>query len=226
MHIKLIQRCSLLVLLAFLASCAHAPTPIPAPEEVQPAPREKTFRAVTTWYGPGFNGKRTASGQVYRMNGMTAAHRTLPFGTRLRVTNPKNGRSVVVVVNDRGPFVKGRDLDLSRGAAHASGATSMCECEVEVLNRDMSYVKEVQTGNIGRTGSYWVQVGAFEDKESADHLREALGLERKDVKIIEVSSEGKTLYRVRIGTFTDRKVAYTAAKQLADEGYPTWLVRE
>lgn len=74
---------------------------------------------VASWYGPGYHGNHTANGEVYDMNGLTAAHKTLPFGTRLKVTHVQNRRSVVVKVNDRGPFIPGRDLDLSYGAARA-----------------------------------------------------------------------------------------------------------
>ncbi len=74
---------------------------------------------VASWYGHKYHGRQTASGAVFDMYAMTAAHKTLPFGTRLRVTHPRNRRSVVVEVNDRGPFIKGRDLDLSMGAAQA-----------------------------------------------------------------------------------------------------------
>ncbi|MCB1494017.1 MAG: septal ring lytic transglycosylase RlpA family protein [Rhodobiaceae bacterium] len=74
-----------------------------------------------SWYGPGFQGRKTASGERFNMHGMSAAHRTLPFGTKLRVKNLRNGRSVIVRVNDRGPFVRGRVIDLSKGAATKLG---------------------------------------------------------------------------------------------------------
>jgi rare lipoprotein A len=76
---------------------------------------------VASWYGPSFHGRRTASGQVFDQERLTAAHKTLPFGTKLRVTNLRNGRSVLVTVNDRGPFVRNRQLDLSLGAARRLG---------------------------------------------------------------------------------------------------------
>jgi rare lipoprotein A len=84
-----------------------------------PAYAEQTVRA--TWYGNELAGNRTASGERFNPNGLTAAHRSLPFGTCLRVANPKTGRSVSVRVNDRGPFTKGVSLDLSHGAARAIG---------------------------------------------------------------------------------------------------------
>ncbi|OXT02900.1 hypothetical protein B7H23_03205 [Notoacmeibacter marinus] len=84
-----------------------------------------------SWYGPGFHGKKTASGERFNQNAMTAAHKTLPLGTKVKVTNKRNGRSIVVRINDRGPYAHGRVLDLSKGAASKlgfirSGHTSVC----------------------------------------------------------------------------------------------------
>lgn len=76
---------------------------------------------VASWYGPGFHGKKTASGEKYNQNGISAAHRTLPFGTKVRITDKKSGRSIIVRINDRGPFIKGRIIDLSKGAAQKLG---------------------------------------------------------------------------------------------------------
>ncbi|ADL08830.1 septal ring lytic transglycosylase RlpA family protein [Thermosediminibacter oceani] len=83
--------------------------------------RKKVFTGKASWYGPGFHGKRTASGQVFNQESLTAAHRYLPFGTRVKVTNLENGKSVAVVINDRGPYVKGRHIDLSKKAAEMLG---------------------------------------------------------------------------------------------------------
>ena len=76
---------------------------------------------TASWYGPGFHGRLTANGERYNMNGLTAAHKSLKFGTKVRVTNKRNGRSVVVRINDRGPYVGSRVIDLSKGAAQAIG---------------------------------------------------------------------------------------------------------
>src|SRR4029450_8986234 len=83
------------------------------------------YQTVTraSYYGPGFNGRRAASGDIFRQHELTAAHRTLRFGTKVRVTNLRNGRNVVVTITDRGPYVRGRGLDLSLGAARARGTT-------------------------------------------------------------------------------------------------------
>ncbi|OPX33970.1 hypothetical protein B1H10_04650 [candidate division KSB1 bacterium 4484_188] len=82
----------------------------------------ESFRGTASFYGAKFHGQKTASGEIFDMNKLTAAHRTLPFGTVCRVTNLANKKSVIVKINDRGPFVPGRVLDLSRGAAQALGA--------------------------------------------------------------------------------------------------------
>ncbi|MGE5796646.1 MAG: septal ring lytic transglycosylase RlpA family protein [Ignavibacteria bacterium] len=74
-------------------------------------------KMLASWYGPRFHGKRTANGEIYDQMALTAAHKTLKFGTLLRVTNPKNNKSVIVRINDRGPYIRGRQLDLSKGAA-------------------------------------------------------------------------------------------------------------
>jgi rare lipoprotein A len=102
------------------------------PSSVSPQPR---LASKASWYGPGFAGSPTASGEPFNPSALTAAHRTLPFGTRVRVTNLNNGRSVVVRINDRGPFVGGRSIDLSRGAASAIGmiSTGVAPVKTEVL---------------------------------------------------------------------------------------------
>ncbi|WP_114768838.1 septal ring lytic transglycosylase RlpA family protein [Microvirga subterranea] len=86
-----------------------------------------------SWYGPGFHGKRTASGERFDTNELTAAHRTLPFGTRVRVVNRKTGQSVVVRINDRGPYAHGRVIDLSRASAQAIGISGVGSVELAQL---------------------------------------------------------------------------------------------
>ena len=109
---------------------------------VVPPPKIKTVPSVVriitgeaSWYGPGFFGNRTANGEVYRRGTMTAAHRTLPFGTKVRVTNLWNGRSEVIRINDRGPFVHHRVIDLGHGAASSLGLTAsgIAQVRLEVL---------------------------------------------------------------------------------------------
>ena len=90
---------------------------------------------MASWYGPGFHGRRTASGERFNTHAFTAAHRTLPFGTRVRVVNRRNGRSVVVRINDRGPFVRGRIIDLSKSAARTIGLNGVAPVVLQVAFR-------------------------------------------------------------------------------------------
>lgn len=115
------------ILVVSACETAAPPAPSPAPTVVAPAPapppepRLYSEEGRASWYGINHHGKKTASGQPFDKNALTAAHRTLPLDTRLRVTNLENGRSVEVVVNDRGPFVDGRLIDVSEAAARALG---------------------------------------------------------------------------------------------------------
>ena len=113
---------------------AAIPTPPEPPKPVVPLVIS-THSGEASWYGPGFYGNRTASGEVFRRGTMTAAHRTLPFGTRVRVTNLWNGRKAVVRINDRGPFAGDRLIDLAHGAASELGLTSsgIAQVRLEVL---------------------------------------------------------------------------------------------
>lgn len=111
--------------------------PQPQPQEIANRRINQLVRGLASWYGPGFQGRKTASGERFNQNEMTAAHRSLPFGTKVRVTNRNNGRSVVVRINDRGPFIGGRVIDVSAAAARSLGMVSsgVAPVTVEVLNR-------------------------------------------------------------------------------------------
>ncbi len=110
---------------------ARAPGPSPHTENVR-----DTIRGTASWYGKSYHGRTTASGEKYDMYAMTAAHKTLPFGTRVRVTNLGNGKSIVVKINDRGPFIRGRIIDLSRKAAERLGFRNagLAEVKLEILS--------------------------------------------------------------------------------------------
>ncbi|WP_338445042.1 septal ring lytic transglycosylase RlpA family protein [Pelagerythrobacter marensis] len=135
---------------AFDASFAHLPAPRPLaapsvgavdiaaiepPVEVEPA-GQALGRGVASYYGRRFAGRPTASGEIFDPGRLTAAHRTLPFGSRVKVTNPRNGKSVVVRINDRGPFHKGRTIDLSRAAADELGLIRRGHGSVELVLLD------------------------------------------------------------------------------------------
>jgi rare lipoprotein A len=117
--------CAMMPLLCIAACNTTASNDPSVTGSVSQASVGKEFqRGTASWYGPGFHGRKTASGERFNSNDMTAAHRSLPFGTRLRVVNESNGRSVVVRVNDRGPFAHRRIIDLAKGPAQSLGLTS------------------------------------------------------------------------------------------------------
>ena len=152
---------------------------------------------TASWYGEPFHGRRTANGEVYDMHRLTAAHKTLPFDTLLRVENLDNGREVVVRVNDRGPFVKGRILDLSYGAARTLGM------HVAGLARVRITVVEDVPGFLVDQRSFTIQIGAFQDRGHADALaRDARG-RGFDAR---VEAEGPW-FRVRVGSYGSRRDA-------------------
>ncbi len=125
---NILTRASAVVPFLFLAACNTTASVDPSTTGSIAQPQIETGRAIqrgtASWYGPGFHGRKTASGERFNSYDMTAAHRSLPFGTRLRVVNEKNGRSVVVRVNDRGPYAHRRIIDLAKGPAQALGLTS------------------------------------------------------------------------------------------------------
>ena len=172
---------------------------------------------IASWYGYEFHGKATASGERFNMFAFTCAHRDLPFGTILQVMNPANGRSVKCVVNDRGPFVGGRDIDLSYATAREIGLENTGNVMLEYLGRDTRYMREVQYITAG--GPFTVQIGSFRDPENARRLKAGLDLNYTDVYIHERVINDGTYYRVRIGRFSDRRKAFGLAKKLAEEGY-------
>jgi len=119
---------TLIALACIVGGCSSQNfSPAPTRTTSYYAPSSESFRGtrteVASWYGPGFAGRPTSSGEIYNPEGLTAASKTLPLGSRVRVTNPDTGRSVVVRINDRGPYVRGRSLDLSHGAAQQIGLT-------------------------------------------------------------------------------------------------------
>jgi rare lipoprotein A len=128
--------CLAMALLAVLAGCSTAPDLVrPQPDAAAPtkSPGAELGRGKASWYGPGFHGKRTASGERFDMNALTAAHRTLAFGTLVLVRNMRNGREVVVRINDRGPHIRDRIIDLSKAAAAAIDLLQAGEAPVVLM---------------------------------------------------------------------------------------------
>jgi rare lipoprotein A len=176
-----------------------------------------------SWYGHPYHGRRTASGEVYDMNDLTAAHRTLPLGTRLLVTSLDTGQAVEVRINDRGPFVEGRILDLSYAAARVLGADrqGLVRVRLQVIAPLDGMV--VPAGALPRA-AWAVQLGAFTSRGRAEGLRDALAREGEAPTVSEVEIGGETIYRVRLGAFPDRSSAGAAARRLAGRGYRPLVV--
>lgn len=163
------------------------------------------------------------------MHGFTAAHRTLPFGTRLQVTDAVSGHSTVVTVNDRGPFIRGRHLDLSYAAAREIGLVGLGvgRVDVAVLDRDLRYRKRVVNDvppASTATGPLTIQFGAFRERDNALRLKQALELESNDVSVTEAVVGGAVYYRVRLGAFATQSQAVDRARAYAEEGYAPWIV--
>ncbi len=167
-------------------------------------------RGIASWYGPRFHGRTTASGERYDMNDLTAAHPSLPFGTKVGVRNTRTGREVVVKINDRGPFSKNRIIDLSYAAAR----------EVGVVGPGTAAVELYLVPAAGAPPRYTVQVGAFSEAERAVSLhREVARLYPEAV----VDSDG-TWNRVQIGAFDRREAAESLRRELAVIGVPSVVV--
>lgn len=180
-------------------------------------------RGLASWYGHPYHGRRTASGEVYDMHRMTAAHRTLPFGTWIEVENLNNGRAVQVRVNDRGPFVDGRIVDVSRAAAvKVDGiAAGVFPARLRVV-RPPSASAPAEPG--AAAGAYSVQVGAFAEEARAASVRQALAEAGIDATVHRVEGD-RVLYRVRTAAFATRDEAQAQADRLARLGYSPLIVR-
>ncbi len=173
-------------------------------------------RGIASWYGPKFHGRLTANGETYDMHQVTAAHRELPFGTVIEVENLDNGRRIRVRINDRGPFVRGRILDLSYEAARQLGMAEAGLARIELR------VVSVGDGRSGpsRFTRYTVQVGAFRDQRNATEIYGRLRAEYPEAEMR--SADG--WHRVRVGDFVKRSEAEELRQTLARAGFAALVV--
>lgn len=200
------------------------PAGVPAPTAakhgktpVAPVPAGYTEEGNASWYGMPFHGRRASNGEIYDMHQLTAAHRTLPFDTMVRVTNLSNNKSTVVRITDRGPFVENRIIDLSQAAAR----------EIESIGPGVVRVRLEVLGNVDPTEGYFtVQVGAFRDRGNAERLRDRLNASYTPIFIQPYDSADGTFYRVRVGKISGESAAQDFAEQLrAKEGFTTMVLR-
>src|SRR5207237_3212996 len=164
------------------ASATHQTPTLELPIEVSPDTKPLLVETgIASWYGPPYHNRRASNGEIYNMHAMTAAHRTLPLGSIVRVTNIKTGHSAVVRITDRGPFIQGRMLDLSLAAAKA----------VDVWLAGVAIVKMevLQTPAPLESGGHWaVQIGGFDQQKAADELVQHLSHRYHTAKALSFSS--------------------------------------
>ncbi|RLB63907.1 MAG: septal ring lytic transglycosylase RlpA family lipoprotein [Deltaproteobacteria bacterium] len=201
-------------------------------ERYQPIPSADGFvqKGLASWYGKKFHGRKTSNGETYDMYAMTAAHKTLPMNVYLKVTNLDNGRSTVVRVNDRGPFVRSRIIDLSYTAANELGVVGPGTAPVRI--EALGYRDDAQSGTTPHytqlasydVGPFMVQVGAFTVKENAYRLAEKLKSQYGSSAVVEGWVNGQKFYRVRVGLYPSMALATDGLLQIETNGYPRGFI--
>lgn len=202
----------------FLASCGTVRNVERASEETSDREDSKEVGqviedGVASWYGPNFHGKLTANGETYDMDGMTAAHRTLPFETVVRVENKENGKTVDVRINDRGPFAKDRIIDLSRAAAEEIDMkdNGTAKVEITLLEGDL---KNSRTTDL-KVATYTVQLGSYRSQAEAEVLSRKI----EGSRVEKITANDDSVYRVYYEIYTDSKEAEAKQQELKDQGF-------
>lgn len=193
-----------IILCTSLISCQSQPPPI---NRFPGYPVGYQEKGIASWYGPGFHGNKTANGERYDMHKLTAAHRTLPLGSIAVVRSVSTGRHVTVRINDRGPFAKGRVLDLSLAGAEAIGMTGTGTDQIEL--QVVGYQARPEGMGVLR-----VQVGAFADPLNARGLFEQVGAQYPGGRVMQVDLPEGRRYRVQIGQFLTEAEAQVASSRL------------
>jgi rare lipoprotein A len=186
-------------------------------------------RGIASWYGTKFHGRQTSSGEVYNMHAMTAAHKTLPIPVYVHVKNLDNGRSTVVRVNDRGPFVDGRIIDLSYAAAIKLGVDGpgTANVEIKVLAAGESKPSSVVRSNPLPTTAQqevplYIQMGSFSSHLNANNLVQSLlAAKESSASISRLETDNGLFFRVRVGPLYDIDEANAILKRLKDKGFQT-----
>lgn len=233
-----VRHLTLVLAAMVLATACSNRVPAPRYARARTIPAAATpaseLQGLASYYAEPYNGRPTASGEIFdTYQDMTAAHRTLPFNTVVKVTNEENGRNVQVRINDRGPFVEGRVIDLSLKAAR----------ELDIVRAGLAPVKltvlkdgaDEASGSSGPDrpdtpsasspgSSYAIQVGAFASQDAADRLKRDLERRYSDVTV-ETLTSTRTLYRVRVGRLADPAAAESLMKLLREEDFDPFVVR-
>jgi rare lipoprotein A len=198
-----------------LSSCAKKHHIASTPSA--PAPMRSTETGLASWYGHPYHGRAAANGEIYDMEKLTAAHRTLPFGTMVRVTNLSNGKMVDVRIIDRGPFVAGRIIDLSHAAAESIEMIGPGVAQVRVDILSLQAITPAENW-------YAVQAGAFQDKDRAERLRSSMERAHGTVRLV-LRKGYPALWRVLVGKEHTEDAANTLAEQIRREVGTGFVVR-
>ena len=225
-----------LLFFAFSSCSSRSPQPTAKPGQPKPYRVGKTWyypvsdatnfrqKGKASWYGKKFHGRKTSSGEIYDMHSISAAHKTLPLGTYVRVHNLSNSKSIEVRINDRGPFVRGRIIDLSYAAA----------TKLDIVGPGTAPVEIVALGKAGASdsgsspeyvpidyysGNFTFQVGAFSQKENAVRLKQKLEKKYMNAHIVPYNDGKKVMYRVRVGRASSLEQAEEYENILIQQGF-------
>lgn len=198
-------------------------------KKYHPLPSADGFEetGLASWYGSEWHGLKTSSGETYNMYDRTAAHKTLPMGTYVRIRSLKNNKTTVVRINDRGPFIRGRIIDLSYMAANDIGLVDpgITPVKIEALGRQVRYYRDGKVHTVYRhpksyyKGYFTVQVGAFKDKNNAQRLRDELSNKHENLYITKYERGTETFFRVRVCCYSDLWQAMEARNELMRNGF-------
>jgi len=239
----LLRFAACIALMALLASCGgsgHTTRVINTPEtrelagwqkpyevdgqRYQPLRDHRGFRqhGIASWYGRKFHGRKTSNGEVYDMYGLSAAHKTLPLGVYVKVTHLGNGRHIVVRINDRGPFVAGRIIDLSYGAAKKLGIVESGTAQVELVA--LGYRAEdkelIASAPVSYdAGTFAVQIGAFSNSANAYRLAADMRRRYGKTAVSTMTVSGHPVYKVRVGDFHSLQRAEQEVRRFIAEGF-------
>ena len=204
----------LISLTLFLASCGTTSRVGTSDSNKESVSKGDTIEeGIASWYGPNFDGKLTANGEVYDMYGLTAAHRTLPFNTILKVNNLDNGKSVEVRINDRGPYAKNRIIDLSKKAAQKINMLGPGTARVELILLDGN-LNDSNTTNL-KVPTYTVQLASYKEETKAFTHSQKI----KGARVEEINMANGVVYRVYFGIFVDKDKARQKQQQLKRKGF-------
>lgn len=202
---QIIKYSAITILLAFLSACSSTKDL----SEYENKTGILIETGIASWYGPNFNGKQTASGETYNMDELTAAHRTLPFNSILRVINKSNNKSVIVRINDRGPYLKNRIIDLSKEAARRINLIEKGSTEVKLFLLSESTLPI----NI-KVPHFTVQIGSYKTKSDALSFASRIS----ESRIVEAVVNRQKYYRIYIGLFKEKSDAENKLRTLQNKG--------